>query len=414
MPKNQDKLDKNALPFIIVVVLVLGILLGYLSTTIINNANLGTNGINFTGNSSATYYDQSYIDEIYKTLNETYLGNIPSRDELTEGMVKGLIESLKDPYTTFLTQQEAEAYNTSKDPDFEGIGVSLKFDGENTLVESVLEGNPAQSAGIMSGDVIAEVDGESTLGFSPTQVASKIRGEKGTKVALKVYRINESSQSDLIEFEIPRARIDIDNISYKNLGEGYFKINISQFTDTSAEALNASWNKVVGSILSENSNPRGIVIDLRNNPGGYVYSLRYILEEFFQNGAILMKEEKKDTQEIVYRDQRTGKFENTPISVLVNEGSASASEIFAAAVQDNDRGEVIGMKTVGKGVEQTLVQREDGSMLILVFQKWLTPNGKHISAEEPITPDFEIDYTNDDVKAGKDPQLDKGLEQLKN
>jgi len=264
-----------------------------------------------------------------------------------------------------------------------------------------------------SGDVIASVDGENVLGQYPTQVASKIRGKKGTTVDLKVYRKNDKDQNELKEFQIVRATINIDNISYKNLGDGIFKINITQFTDSSADMLNRSWDKVVNEIIAENASPKGIVIDLRNNPGGYVFSLRYILEEFMKSGTVLMQEEKKNTDTTVYKDERVGKFEDVPVSVIVNEGSARASEIFASAMQDNNRGKVVGEKTVGKGVEQTLITNDDGSMLILVFQKWLRPNGDQISKDKPIAPDFVVDYTDADVKAGKDPQLDKALELIK-
>ncbi len=409
---NNQKIDRNAIPFIILIVLILGILLGYLATSIINGAK-ALNSTSDTTLSTDSFYDQKYLANIYNILNQSYLGTIPDNTKVTEGLVKGLISSLDDQYTVYLTPEEAAEYNKSKDPDFEGIGVSLKYDGSNTEVETVLDDNPAQKAGLKVGDVIAEVDGVSVLGDYPTLVAGKIRGEKDTTVSIKLYRKESNGENKLIQFNIKRDTINIDNINYEDLGNGIFKINIKQFTDRSAEAFNVSWDKVVKEVIAKNPSPKGIIVDLRNNPGGYVYSLRFVLEDFFKNGVTLMSEEKKNTDTTVYKDERIGRFEDTPIVVLVNEGSASASEIFASAVQDNKRGEIVGEKTVGKGVEQTLVNLDDNSLLIMVFQKWLRPNGNQINKDNPITPDYIVDYTDSDVKKGVDPQLNKALELLK-
>ncbi len=401
MPTTQNTLDKQSYPFIIPIVLILGLFIGGGIVQTINSYNSNTNSSNVV-----SVEDSDYVNGVYQILQEKFLGNIPSGKNLDYAKIKGIVDSLDSKYTSFLTPEEAKSYKESEDPNFEGIGVSLKFNGENTEIETVMSNYPAEKAGLRAKDIIIKVDGIDVTGKYPSEVASKVRGKAGSLVKVEVVR---PSKADTLSFDITREQIDIDNISYEKLDNGIYKINIFQFVDVTPEALNKSWDKIVSEI-SLDSNLKGIVVDLRNNPGGYVYSVRYILEEFFQNGTILMKEKEKNTSETIYKDNRAGKFESIPLSVIVNEGSASASEIFSAAVQDNNRGSIVGTKTVGKGVEQQALELSDGSMLIVVFQQWLTPTGRNITEEDPITPNFEVEFTEDDFKNLEDPQLDKALE----
>jgi carboxyl-terminal processing protease len=401
---------KEFLPFLITVTLVLGILLGIVTTKFLTA--IGEDNINSGNNTSESrFFDNEYFNEFYEILENKYIENMPPKDEVTYGLIKGLVSSLDNKYTFFLTPEEAKAYEEDKNPDFEGIGVTLKFDEGYTIIESVLRGNPAEAAGFLPGDVILEVNGEDMAGKYPAVVADKVKGPKGTKVKIKIFRDNENG-GETLEIEVQRERINVDNVSWESINNGIVKININQFNDTSAMDFNKSWDNIVNEILSEKPDLKGIVLDLRNNPGGYVYSVKHVLEEFLKDNQVLFKEQSKDKSEVDYKDTRVGKFENIPLSVIVNEGSASASEILAAAIQYHNRGEVVGMPTVGKGVEQELITLEDGSILIVVFQKWLTPGGKQISEESPIKPDYEIDYTNEDFKSGIDPQNDRAVEVL--
>lgn len=402
MQAKSQAIDKKSLPFIIPVVLLLGIFIGVGAMQVITSLN------SYSQNSTSSVENSQYVNDIYNLIKSKYLGSIPEGKNLDYAKIKGIIDSLDSKYTSFLTPEEAKEYKKSQNPNFEGIGVTLKFDGQNTIVETVLKNYPAEKAGIQIGDTIAKVDDQNVMGEYPADVASKIRGQSGTKVKVEISRENNSNT---LSFEITRESIDIDNISYQRLDNGIYKINIYQFVDTSPEALNNSWDKIVNEINS-NNDAKGIIIDLRNNPGGYVYSVKHIMEEFFKNGTILFKERQKDSAEQVYQDYRVGKFEDLPLTVIVNEGSASASEIFASAVQDNNRGKIVGEKTVGKGVEQEIEELNDGSLLILVFQQWLTPKDRNITPEDPVTPDFEVNYTQDDFKNLKDPQLEKALDVL--
>ncbi len=415
--ENKIKLNfnKTSFPFIVVTTLALGIAIGVLVTLAIKGGSniLPETYYASTGSvqsESSSFIDESYLQNIYDVLNKKYIGSLPSKSEINYGMVKGLISSLNDPYTNYLTPEESKGYNESKNPDFEGIGVTLKFDGENTAVESVLKGYPAEKAGFLPKDVIVKVDDTDVTGQYPSNVASKIRGKKDTSVKVSIVRIENNTPKSL-EFNVTRVKIDISNIIYKDLGNGIFQIEITRFIDVTPEAFAKSWDKAVSEIMAKGT-PKGIVVDLRNNPGGYVYGVRYVLEEFLPSNAVLLQEERKNQTPVVYKDSRKGVFEDVPIEVLVNSGSASASEIFAGSIQDNNRGKVIGEKTVGKGVEQEVVELDDKSTLIVVFQKWLTPNGRNINKETPIAPDFEIKLTDDDFKQAKDPQLSKALELL--
>ena len=403
--KNNSKI--HVLPTLVTITLVLGIGIGALITLALTATR--SSNTNYQSNTSATgTYDQTYIDSLIKTIKDKYIGDLPNDENLTTGVAKGIISSLNDKYTSFLSPEEAKAYTAAKDPAFEGIGVTLKFSDNNTEAETVLSGYPAEKAGILSGDVFLEVDGQKVDGQLPNVVATKIRGQAGTDVKLKVFRTSTSETKD---FTITRQKIEVSNISYKYEGNGVYRIIVSQWIDKTPEDFNKAWDDTTNKIINSAEKPKSIIVDLRNNPGGYVASVRYVMDDFFKVGTTLMEESQKGQPTVIYKDQRTGKFEDTPIVVLVNEGSASASEIFTAAVQDNERGKVVGKPTVGKGVEQQILDNfSDGSILILVFQKWLSPTGRQVTAEKPITPDFVVDFNLDNYKAGKDDQLIKALE----
>lgn len=422
--KNSFKQDKDksspefkkfgtALPFVVTASVLAGFVLGVLVIKFPDWISLKSKDPETTVETTQVdleFLNSGSLEQVYSYLKQIYINELPTNKELNYGAIKGIINSLNDPYTTYLTPEEAKVYLEGRTGDFEGIGVTLAFDGENTYVETVLEGFPAQRNGIKVGDTILEVDGEDQQGKQPQIVATKIRGKEGTNVKLKLFRASENSNGEIKEFEITREKIDIDNVTWKDLGNGQILIDISQFSDESPDKFNDSWDEVVNEILAKGK-PTNIIIDLRNNPGGFVVSVRHTLEEFLPNGTTLMSEQIKNQDPKIYKDFRVGRFEDVPVVVMVNQGSASASEIFATAISENNRGKLVGMPTVGKGVEQIILDDfEDGSMLLLVFQKWLTPNGNNITKESPVKPDFEVDYTQDDFNKGTDPQLEKAKE----
>lgn len=360
-------------------------------------------------------FDLLYINQLIQQISSTYLGDVPTKEQITYGIAKGIVDSLGDEYSAFLNPDETKDYLASADSSYEGVGLQLGYNGQYTNIVTVMRGQPGEAAGLLEGDVILSVDGKDQNGQRPELVATLIRGKAGSSVELSIYR---ESSSEVLTFDIVRAQINLENITYSDLGDGIFSIEIAKFTEGSqgilngVQVFNQNWDRIVNEISGKD--PKGIVIDLRSNPGGYVESVRYVLEEFLSDSDIIMREQEKNKDENLYIDHRKGKFEDIPITVLVNSGSASASEIFAGAVQDNNRGKIIGTETVGKGVEQQLFTLDNGGMLILVFRKWLTPNGNQLDSEHKIVPDISIEFDRELWESQmKDNQLIRGVEELK-
>ena len=257
------------------------------------------------------------------------------------------------------------------------------------------------------GDKILEVDGADIKGKEAYETAELIKGDAGTTVKIKVLR---DGKEDPIDFAIKREKINIDSVSYEKVQDGVYKIKITQFTEESLFEFKNQWDTVASEVYNEE--PDTVIVDLRNNPGGYVDGVLYVLDEFLPRNTVLMSEKSRNGNEVQSKAKRNGRFEDVKLVVLVNEGSASASEIFAGAIQDNDRGEIIGMPTVGKGVEQRVINLKNGGSLHVVFQQWVLPSGRVISADEPITPDIEIDLNEDDFLNRRDPQIDKAIEYI--
>lgn len=381
---------------IIVIVFMSGVFIGKLDW-FAGVQNTNQNQYNITGELK-TEYDNVDVDILWETwsqLEKEYIDKIDDPQKLVYGAAKGLVESLDDPYTAFLSPEETGEYKKNNAGEYEGIGATLRQEEGLVIIESPIDNSPAQKAGLKPGDIVTKVDDTDVQKKSVYEVVALIRGEAGTTVNLVVYRPSDMQEH---EISIVRESIDIDNISIEKLDNGIIKIKILRFTESDLATFYSLWDEVVEGVLSED--PKGIVLDLRNNPGGYVSGVEYVLSEFLPKGQLLFMEESKNGLRVEHNVTREGNLLDIPMVVLVNQGSASASEIFAGAVQDTSRAKVVGMQTVGKGVEQKLLNLSDGSMLQVVFQKWLTPSGKHISKTEPIQPDFEIDDSKEqDAKA---------------
>lgn len=413
---NSINEDKQLIPLLTAISLVLGIFIGVIlviTFSFIKDAASSTpEDTNQNGTQSISgEYDTELIEQVLKKFETTYIKDLDKSDsDISYSFIKGFVNSLDDKYTSFLDPEEAKQYMSSSSGEFQGVGIILAFKDDYTYVETVLEEYPAHKAGVKSGDIILKVDGEEMSGQYPSVVASKIRGEEGTKVKIEVSREKDDKSRESKTFDISRQKIEVDPIDWEKIDENTAKINISQFTDESVSEFNSKWDGVVAEIQKEMPGLKNVVVDLRNNPGGYVVSVRYVAEEFLESDKVIMKERSKQGGETTYKDERKGKLEKVKLNVIVNEGSASASEIFAAAMQDNNRAEIVGQKTVGKGVEQERVEFEDGSILLIVFQEWLTPSGRVISEESPITPDKIVEYTNENFEEGNDTQLDAAIE----
>ena len=344
--------------------------------------------------------DVGLLWEVWATLEREYIDpeKLDGKDMLY-GATEGLVEGIGDTYTSFLNPEQTKEYLSSNKREFQGIGTTLAEEGEFVIIESPIDGSPAERAGLKALDVILKVDGADMKGKVAVEVAKVIRGEANTKVKISYYR---PSTNETNEIEIVREKIDLENISVKMLDNGIAHLKVYQFTEADVATFKKEWDMNIQRIVE--SSPKGVIIDLRNNPGGFVDAVRYSLGDFIVKDKVVFMEETRTGQKTEYKVNRQGRLLDVPIVVIVNEGSASAAEIFAGAIQDHNRGEIIGTKTVGKGVEQKLVDLSDGSMLQIVFQKWLTPKGRNISKEEPITPDLLIEEPQ--------AQLDKSIEKL--
>jgi carboxyl-terminal processing protease len=336
-------------------------------------------------------------------LVEKYDGKV-DYEKMVYGAVKGMVDSLGDPYTSFLTPDEANQLEDNLSGVISGIGAEIGIKNDVLTVIAPLDDSPARKAGIMAGDKILTIDGEDTSGMDINTAVSKIRGEAGTKVKLTIERGKARK-----DYEIERARITVKSVKSEIKAGNIGYVSISRFDDKTTSDLEA--------ILSDftSKGVRKVVLDLRDNPGGYLDESVTVASQFIGQGVIVA--EKKDVvggRKQEYKAVPGGKMTGTEIRliVLINEGSASASEIVAGAIKDTGRGSLVGVKTYGKGSVQEIEDLYRGAKLRVTVAHWYTPGGKNI-AKEGISPDYEVGLSEADYNADRDPQLDKALELLK-
>jgi len=332
-------------------------------------------------------------------------------EELVYGAIKGLVDSLDDPATVFLTPEETEEFESaSQGKYFEGIGAELGYDDGQIIVVSPLEGSPAKEAGIRPGDYILKVDDyELTSDDTVYDAVAKIRGEAGTEVVLTVLH---SGEDDPVEITITRSEITVPSMSLEFVGsnEDIAYLKVGRFTETDYQEWVRVWDSKVEEILTSKSTK--MILDVRGNPGGFFDAAIYAGNEFLDEGFVISKQ--KDARGAIkdYNSTKNGNLLNVDLVVLVNKGSASASEILAGAIQYAERGILIGEETFGKGTAQRIYDLEDGSALHLTILRWLLPDGSLIEPDNSVVPDIEIELTNDDFVQGNDPQFDKAVEVL--
>jgi carboxyl-terminal processing protease len=332
------------------------------------------------------------------------------------GAVKGMVASLGDPYTFFLTPEENKDAKDDLGGKFTGIGAQLGLKNNQIIIIAPLKDSPSLKAGIRAGDVIKEVDGESTDGWTLIQAVSKIRGEEGTKVILTIGRNDEDDK----KITIVRAEIKVESVEYRlekntdceeNCKQlSYVKIN--QF----GENTNNEWDAAVDFVLNNMNDNKinNMILDLRDNPGGFLESSVYIASEFIEKGNLVVKQESSVNSNKDYISTRNGRLQNINMVVLINEGSASASEILAGALRDYKKAELVGVKTFGKGSVQEALDLKKGAGLHVTVAKWILPNGEWINGKG-IEPDQEIEINIEEgntLTREGDQQLEKAIELL--
>lgn len=343
-------------------------------------------------------------------LSQTFLEKDKLVDKNMEyGAVKGMVAALDDPYTVFLTPDENKSTNETLAGEFGGVGISLGYKDKTLAVMSPLAGTPADKAGVKAGDLILHItDKENNIDRDTTDIAldeavSLIRGKIGTEVTLKMYREGKSDYFDVV---LKRDKIVVPNITLEwkqQDGENVALVRINQFTET----LFTDWPKKVEEIKAEKTkgNFGGIVLDLRNNPGGYLQASVFVASDFVKEGTIVTQKSYDGREEKYNVEEGRGNFLNDKLVVLINGGSASASEILAGALKDYNRAKLVGVKSFGKGTVQQPEDFSDGSGLHVTIAKWLLPSGKNIH-KEGIMPDVEVKIPDD---AKTDVQLEKAL-----
>lgn len=346
--------------------------------------------------------DFSRFWEVWDTVNATYYDKTKiDSNKMIEGAITGMVRSLGDPYTSYLSKEDNKAINEDLDGSFEGVGMELGYnEAQQLIVVSPIENSPAIRAGIKSKDRIVMIDSQDTNGVTLPEAVKKIRGKSGTKVTLKILSEGEVVTKDV---ELIRSTINIPSlvVTYK---DGYAVVKINKF----GEKTNTEWDKAVNDIVAKQA--KGIVVDVRNNPGGFLNSAVYLGSEFTQ-GTVVIQEGINNTRK-EFKAERKGRLTNVPVVVLINEGSASASEILAGAIKVSAGGKLVGKKSFGKGTIQEVQDFENGAGLHVTIAKWLLPDGEWINGKG-ILPDYEVEMSPDDIKAEKDPQLEKAMEIIK-
>jgi len=356
------------------------------------------------GNPNAV--DFSLFWDAWRLVEEKYVGRQDlDYQKMLYGAISGMIKGVGDPYTVFMDPEENKQFMEGMTGEFEGIGAELGMRNDILTVIAPLEGTPAQKAGLKSGDKIVKINDKLTSDLSVDEAVVLIRGAKGTEVSLTVMR---DEWPDPREIKIVRGTIKIPVIDFKVV-DNIAQIKLYEFNQNSAD----EFGKVAQKIISQRDNKvKGVVLDMRNNPGGYLDLSVDIAGWFLPAGHVVAIEDYGNGKKNQYRTSGTGSLKNIPLVVLINQGSASAAEILAGALRDDRQVQLIGEKSFGKGSVQQLQDLLGGSSLKVTVAKWLTPSGKSIQ-DQGLEPDVEVGFTEEDVKAGRDPQMERAMEIVK-
>lgn len=399
MNKITVFLKKYFLVILIFLAFFIGILIGRQNNFTYNGNQVLTN----ISTDKPQEVDFSLFWQTWNKIEENYVGrdNI-NREEMVNGAIKGLVESLGDPYSFFMTEKETNTFKEDLEGILEGIGAEIGIKNEVLTIVSPLENSPAQKAGLKAGDKILQINEIITMGMTVEKAVQIIRGPKGTNVTLTISR---DGLDEAEEITITRDVINIPATKFEIKKGNIAHINLYQFNENASSEMKTIQKKIA------EANPKGIILDLRNNPGGYLETAVDIASYFIPKGQAVAIEDFGNGDKTIHKAIKNNSLGDYPLVVLVNEGSASASEILAGALRDNKQTKLVGKQTFGKGSVQQLLNLKENSTLKITIAKWLTPNGLSIS-ETGLTPDVEVELTLEDFKANKDPQLDKALEML--
>ena len=345
----------------------------------------------------------SKVEELAKYI-DIYFNDEYTTEDIQNGLLEGVMEGLDDPYSVYYNKEKYEDLKLSTTGTYYGIGAGLSQNTDTMVVtiSKVYKGTPAEEAGLMTGDKLVTVGDIDATSMEVSELVTHIRGKEGTKVHLKVYR---ESSDEYLEFDVERKNIELPSVEGEMLENNIGYIQISEFQTNTATQL----EKILADL--EKKGMKGLIVDVRSNPGGLLTSVVDILDDLLPEGTLVYTEDKYGEKEVYSSDANCVDF---PMVVLVNENSASASEIFAGAIKDYEYGTLVGKKTFGKGIVQSIITLEDGDALKITTAKYFTPKGNYIHGVG-IEPDVELDYeySGDKEKPYEkqyDNQLQKAIE----
>ena len=352
--------------------------------------------------------DFAHFWEVWKDLSSHYYQQPVQDQTLFYGALRGMAEAVDDPYTNFFEPVDAQTFANDLKGEFSGIGAEIGTKNGQLQIVAPLPDSPAEKAGVRAGDVILLIDGEDAVTMAVDKAVSKIRGPKGTNVTLELGRMPSGSSTgtpETLTVTITRAVITVKSVTTAQKDGGVMLIEVRNFNDDTEELFRAAVDEAL------QKNVRGVIIDVRNNPGGYLDTAIALAGEWMKDEVVVQQRERGViTQQ--YKGTGRGKLKKMKTVVLVNGGSASASEILAGALQDAGAATIVGEKTFGKGSVQDYLEYEDGSALKVTIAEWLTPNGRSIN-HEGIHPDLELTLSEEDIHAERDPQLNKAIELIR-
>lgn len=345
--------------------------------------------------------------DVWKLLREKYVDKDKlDTQKMVFGAIEGMVNSIGDPFTVFLSEKENKRLREDISGEFYGVGIEIGTRKGVLTVISPLEGTPAEKAGLLAGDKIIKIDGDSTVDITLDEAVSKIRGKRGTKVILTILR-KKNGEEEIKDFEITRDRIKIPTVKWKKIEPDIGYVQLFSFN----QIANLQFDKAIRSLREQGAGEK-LILDLRNNPGGLLDLAVDISSYFLDPGDIVVTEAFGDGRREELKAKNNGLLKNAKVVVLINKGSASASEIVAGALHDNKGITLVGEKTFGKGSVQQVEELRYGTSLKITIAKWLTPSGRSIN-DEGIEPDVKVKRTEEDIENDKDPQLDKAIEIIK-
>lgn len=392
-------------------VIALSLAIALIVAAFFSGFNMGKKGYTFTPKEFKIVHredepqnvDYNILWSAIDILNKKYIDRPVDQQKILYGAVKGAMAATGDPYTDFFPPQELQSFKTDLKGEFDGIGAEIGKRNGLIVVIAPLDGTPAQRAGVLAKDIIAAVDGKSTQDWSVEEAVSHIRGPKGTEVKLTLVREGKDKP---LEVTLKREKIEVKSVKWsikEQNGKKISVISVSRFGDDTAGLFEKAASDALQNKVS------GIVVDLRNDPGGYLQTAVQLSSAWVKQGELVVKEQRTDGSED-YNASGSARLNGIPTVVLINGGSASASEIFAGALHDHKLASLVGEKSFGKGSVQELVDLRGGSAVKVTVAKWITPGGKNLN-KDGLNPDFEVKISDEDVSAGRDPQMEKALQE---